>query len=262
MKKEIPKDEFMRKRTARQKKVRKRRLTAFFVFFIIMLLCIGAVLSFTVFFPIEKIAADGSKIYTDSQIISISGVEIGDNLFAVNKATVEKNLKKNLPYVDSITLKRELPGSLKIQVKDAEEFACYEVDNKFYTISKSGWVLKEETKSPKKLLLITLDGVKCEVGSKIDFGATSRKELIERICNSLSNEKIVANAVNMSDNITITLKVENRFDVVLGTSNNIEEKINHLRGMLKEISDKKSGKIDLSMWTSDNKKGSFIEKND
>lgn len=254
-------DEFVRKRAERQRKIRKRRLTAFFIIFIIMLLCVGAVLSLTVFFPIENLSATGSNIYSSEQIIKISGINIGDNLFAVSKSSVEKQLKTNLPYVESIAFKRELPSTLKITVNDAEEFSCYKVGKKYYTVSKSGWVLEENTKAPEKLFTVNAKGVECKVGTEIEFSDTSQRELIDSISASLSEEELTVNFIDVTDNVELTVKVEDRFEVNLGTSNNIEEKIRHLAGMIDEIPEKKKGKINLSMWTSDNTKGTFVAQN-
>ena len=89
MKKEVVRDEFIRKRMERQRKLRKRRLIAFFIVFIILLLCVGAVLSFTVFFPIDNISVKGSKIYSSQEILSKCNIGKGDNLFAVNRAKTE-----------------------------------------------------------------------------------------------------------------------------------------------------------------------------
>ena len=107
MKKENVRDDFARKRAERQRKIRKRRLTAFFVFLVILMLCVGVVLSFTVFFPIKNITVTGSKIYSSEEIIKISGIEAGDNLFAVNENSAENQLKKNLPYIESIKFNRK-----------------------------------------------------------------------------------------------------------------------------------------------------------
>ena len=127
MKREVPRDEFIRKRQERQKKIRKRRIRAFFILFILTALCFGAVLCLTVFFPIEKVVIKGSKIYSVDEIFKNSDIESGDNLFVVSRSKTEQNLKSKLPYIESITFKRELPGTLNITVKDATEFAVYEV---------------------------------------------------------------------------------------------------------------------------------------
>lgn len=261
MKKNIQRDEFIKKRVARQKKIRKRRLTALLILFIILLICVGAILSFTVFFPIKNISADGSRIYSSEEIIRISGIEIGDNLFAVSESDTEKRLKGSLPYVESITFDREFPGTLKIKVKDADEYACYKVGKKYYTVSRNGWVLKESYEADEKLFVVNAKGLKCKVGAEAQFEDAEQKALCDRIIDALSAENIKINEIDISNKIALKIKVEGRFEVNLGTSNNIEEKILHLGSMIEEIPKKKGGKINLSMWTSTNTNGTFVPEN-
>ncbi len=258
LKKEVTRDEFIKKRVERQRKIRKRRIIAFFIFFIIILLIVALTLCFTVFFPIENISVKGSKIYSSSEILKKSDIVKGDNLFAVSKAKTENKLKAKLPYIESIDFKRELTGDLTITVKDAQEFACYIVDEVFYTVSASGWVLEKNIEKPENLLLINAPNIKCKVGSEADFSEDSQKELVESIISILKTEEINTNVIDVTNNLEINLRVENRFEVNLGTSNNIEEKIKCLGAMVEKISEDEQGKINLSMWTNDNKNGTFI----
>ena len=257
MKKELPRDEFIKKRVERQKKIRKRRLTAFFVIFIIMLLCAGAVLSFTVFFPIESISIKGSEIYTAQEILEASKITKGDNLFAINRSKVENKIRTKLPFVESISFKRVMPDTLKITVTDAVEFAAFKVKDKYYTVSSLGWVLEEGKKRPEKLMNIVCD-VKCKVGSEVVFNKKEEKELLETISNALDGKKLDVNLIDITNLASLKLEVEDRFEVDLGNANNIPEKINHLIGMVEKIEPEKSGKINLSMWSTTNTKGTFI----
>ena len=261
MKRDITQDEFLRKRAIRQKKIRRRRLKIFFTFFIIFLLGLSIVLCLTVFFPIENLNAKGSKIYTEAQIIKASGIELGDNLFATAEGTTLKNLKQKLPYIESLEFTRELPGSLMLTVKDAGEYACYYDGKAYYIISNTGWVLKKEYEPPASLFTVSGTKVKCKVGTSIEFTDEEAKQLAEKIIASLKNENVLINTIDISDTVAITLKVENRFEVNLGTANYIPEKIRHLSSMIENISKEKSGKINLSMWTNDNTQGTFIEEN-
>ena len=255
----MTRDEFIRKRMERQRRIRKRRLTIFFVFFIIMMICVGVTLSLTVFFPIENITASGSQIYNSEDIIKFSGIKTGDNLFTVSKKNAEENLKTTLPYIETLEFKRTLPGTLNLKVKDAEEFACYNVNKRYYIVSSSGWVLSEKAKKPKNLTEIVMGGVECKVGAQISFSDDSCTDILDEILKALELENINVNKIDVSDKISISIKVENRFDVILGNSNNINEKIRHLSGMIKKISAEKKGKINLSMWTSTNTRGTFTE---
>ncbi len=257
MKREVERDQFAKKRIERRRKIRKRRLTAFFIFFIITLLCVGAVLSLTVFFNIENITISGSNIYTAQEILEASELSKKNNLFATSRAKVETNIKGKLPFIESISFKRELPHTLKVTVKDEVEFACYKVEEDYYKVSSSGWVLEKVYEKPDDLIMIAADKVKCKVGSEIVFEDEKQNTLIFNIMDSLKAENIKVSEVDVSDILNIKLSVENRFDVHLGTSNNTNEKIKHLSGMLKELSEDKKGKIDLSMWTKENTKGTF-----
>lgn len=260
MKNNATQDAFLRKRAQRQRKIRRRRLKIFFTFFVIFLLALSVVLCFTVFFPIANLNAKGSKIYTESQIVKASGVLMGDNLLATAEGTVLKRLKATLPYIESIELERNLPDSLTIKVKDAGEYACYYDGKSYYTVSHTGWVLKKEYEPPTDLFVIIGAKVKCKVGTEIQFSDDELKLLAEKTANALKQEKININSIDITDTVAISLKVENRFEVNLGTSNFLEEKIKHLGSMIENISPEKTGKINLSMWTNANSQGTFVEQ--
>ncbi|MBQ6847349.1 MAG: FtsQ-type POTRA domain-containing protein [Clostridia bacterium] len=257
MKREVERDEFKRKRMERQRKIRKRRFTAFFVIFIITAICVGAVLSLTVFFNIEHISIKGSKIYSAEEILKASELSKKNNLFATSENTVEEKIKAKLPYVESIDFKRELPHTLTVTVKDAVEFANYKLGEKYYKVTSSGWVLEELYEKPENLMLITAQKVKCRVGSEVIFEDITQKTLVDDIIKSLENEKIKVNEIDTTNIVGISLIVDNRFEVNLGTANNINEKIKHLGGMIKELPEDEKGKIDLSIWSKDNTKGTF-----
>ena len=260
MKKEIqPKDEFMRKRLARQKRRRKRRAVAALVTVIIVLLITGAVLSLTVFFPIETFKVSGSGKYTSEQIAAASGIDIGDNLFTVSVKKTEETLQKALPYIESVRFKRRLPGTLEMTVKDAEEYICYNVSGKYYAASRSGRVLNEYDALPEGLSEIRAGGVKCKVGEKVKFTGEHTEEIILELAENLKAAGLSADYIDVTDEYSINFRVEGRFTVSLGTENYMDKKILHLKGMINNIDSSKSGRIDLSMWTSSNTEGTFVE---
>ena len=257
MDKAQPRDEFLRRRAERQRKIRKRRLITAFIVLIILTLCTLAVLSVTVFFPIEKIIASGSSYYTAEALEKASGVKIGDNLIITSRSKIEKNLKEKLPYVEKVSLKKELPGKLEIIAEDAEEFACYLVNDRYYIVSESGWVLAEAGTLPEKLLAVIGADVKCKTGTEAVFKDSEQNELINRIIDICNAHNISLSALDISNPVALNITLENRISVQIGTANSLEEKLKHLGGMLKEISAEKTGKIDLSMWSETNPQETF-----
>ena len=257
----ISNDEFLRKRALRQKKIRKRRIKIFFVFFIILSLLVGATLCLTVFFPIKNLDFYGSKLYTESEILEASDIEKVDNLFTVPKSKIEQKLKKKLPYIEGIELERELPDTLRVKVIDAEEYSAYFIKEKYYIVSESGWVLKTTREKPQNIFTILGAKVKCKVGQNIEFEDDELKELAISLTKTLNQSEIKINSIDISNPLSIMLQVEDRFDVKVGTANYIEEKIRHLSSMIDEIDESLQGEINLSMWTNDNSQSSFIPIN-
>lgn len=224
------------------------------------MICVGITLSLTVFFPIEKITVKGSNFYSAEDIIKHSGIKKGDNLFTASRSDAEEMLKKTLPYIESLEIERTLPGTINLKVKDAEEFACYNIKGRLYTVSSSGWVLKENVERPENLVEIITKDAKCKVGNEIVFKDDRPLQIINEVLSAIDKEKLKLDMIDVTEKISIKINVEERFQVLLGTSNNISEKIRHLAGMIEYIAPEKEGNINLSMWTSSNTEGTFTEK--
>lgn len=227
-----------------------------FTLFIVLLVAVGAVLSLTVLFPINNITAKGSERYTAEQIIALSGIKTGDNLFVSSVKT--DALREKLPYIESVKIKRTLPDIITITVKDAVPYACYYSDGVYYTVSRAGYVLESGEEKPDSLFEIRADSVKCVLGKEVAFSSEKTEDLITEIGGLSEEYGLSLNYIDVTDELTITVKTENRFIVNFGTSNFLPNKFAHLSGMIKNIEETKTGKINLSMWTSDNTEGTFV----
>lgn len=257
MKREEPRDEFLRKRAERKRKRRKRRLIATFIISTVMLLAVLAALSLTVFFKIEYIEVTGSAIYSSESLSKTSGVALGDNLWTVSRADIEERLKAKMPYVESVSLERKIPSTLIITVTDAEEFTCYDQSDGYFTVSKSGWVLKKTEEPPQGLVVIKGAEVECEVGSGAVFKKAEQMELVNMLTGLCEENKVPVTLVDVSDNLSLKLMIGDRMAIKLGTVNFAEEKIKHLASMLDEIPENLGGNINLSMWNEGNPQGTF-----
>ena len=227
-----------------------------FTFFLVLLVIVGVILSLTVLFPIKSITAKGSEKYTSEQIVAMSGINIDDNLFVSSVNT--DALREKLPYIESVKIKRTLPDGITITVKDAVPYACYYSGGKYYTVSKSGYVLEIGGEKPDSLFEIRAEGVKCVLGKAVAFSSQKTEDLISEIGGLAEEYGISVNYIDVTDELTVTLKAENRFIVNFGTSNFLQNKFAHLAGMIKNIEETKTGKINLSMWTAENTEGTFV----
>lgn len=113
-------------RNKRKRKRGKGRLGPLF-----KLLCAGAVavaltMGATVFFQVETVAVTGNSRYSQEEIIKAAGIQTGDNLFRMNKFQIAHQVLQGLPYVEEITIRRSLPSTIVITVKEWDAVARVE----------------------------------------------------------------------------------------------------------------------------------------
>lgn len=250
-------DDYKNQRRERIKirKKRRRRIVLFSI--LLLLISCFLVLSLTVLFPIKSVNSGGSQIYSSDEITAACNIK-GKNIFTLNSDDLESAVRKKLPFVDSLKIKRSLPDTVYITVKDAEPYAYYQTEAGYCTVSKKGYVLGSASEEPENLLKIVCGNVSCETGKRAEISSKTEKKLIEDIISYLEARSIETQLIDVTDSIAITLRVDNRFDVNLGSSNYIEYKITHLSGMIANIASDRSGSIDLSMWNPQKSQGSFI----
>ena len=113
-------------RNKRKRKRGKGRLGPLF-----KLLCAGAVavaltMGATVFFQVETVAVTGNSRYSQEEIIKATGIQTGDNLFRMNKYQIAHQVLQGLPYVEELTIRRALPSTIVITVKEWDAVARIE----------------------------------------------------------------------------------------------------------------------------------------
>ncbi len=260
MSEKISNDEFLLKRKARQKRIRKRRLKIFFVIMLILALLVGIILSLTVFFPTKKVVISGSKIYTVDEIIKASEIKAGDNVIILSEKKIEEKIKHKLPFVEEIELSKKLPDKIEIKVVDAKEYIAYNKGSEYFSVSKSGWVMKKYSKPPENISVVKGVSFKAETGSEIKLKNNKANTVCQEVLKNLKDAKLKINLIDVSDTVSIKLKVEDIYDVKLGNANYIDEKVKHLAKVISERTDGKGGTINLSAWTKEKPQSVFEAK--
>ena len=112
----------------RKKKRRKKRARVVFfgLLFVLMMLTL-AILSVTVFFNAETILVEGNNRYTAEELLDAGGLEIGQNLFRLDKFEVIDQME-SLPYVKTVTIKRRLPNTLSVKVVENQPVVWVETE--------------------------------------------------------------------------------------------------------------------------------------
>lgn len=109
----------------------------------------------TPLFAIQKIKVSGNVNYTADEIIAMSGIKKGDNLFRTRKGRIEKNLKQG-SYIRSVVIDKKLPDTITLRVKERTPAAFVRYGSRYVILDSRGYVLRWDTKVPK---LTEIDGM-------------------------------------------------------------------------------------------------------
>lgn len=248
--------EIQRRRKEQKLKRKKAAVRRLLILLSVLLVIILAILSLTVFFPVAKIMVENNNtIYTSEQIINASGAKKGKNLWMTG-FNAEKDIPVKLPYVSEVKVKRSLSSTIVITATPAK--AVYSVQNKNEHYICDGEYKLLEIKNQAEQDLIALVGIepqKTKAGSKVAFNDEEKFNAINNLLSALEQKSITPNLIDVSELMEIKIRVENRFNVQLGSSAYLNMKISHLAGMLKGTDKDIVGSIDLTDYTPENGKG-------
>lgn len=113
----------------------------------VLAICAVIVVALTLFFQVDTITITGEKKYSESEIIEVTGLEIGDNLFLLNKYAIAEDLLKKLPYIAQVRINRELPDTLKIDVTESSDTLAVVQGGSAWLISPDGKIVEQRAAS-------------------------------------------------------------------------------------------------------------------
>ncbi len=238
-----------------QKNKKKKKSAAIVVTSVVMLMiAVFCILSLTVLFKIERIEIDGNLTYSDEEVISVSGVEAGDNLIRVSGEKVSSSLQSKLPFISSVKTTRKFPSTLKITVEETKEELCIYNGSKYYSADLSGKVLKGYYGAvSEELISVTVPkSTSLTAGEKISFESERETELFEEYTELIESDMFTVNFVNISDQFDSYVKIEDRIIVKFGSVSYFEEKLAYLSSGLPKLPNDVTGVFDLSTWTPEN----------
>lgn len=216
-------------RSERQRrKVRRsirRRIIARIAFLIMTV--VAAFLAVTIFFKIDTIEVTATEHYTQDELISASGIEIGDNLFKFRTSAIEKKLLEKYPYLGSVSVTRSLPSALVIKAVDSVPAAAV-------TLASGGYCLIDENGKLLEQILTIPEGMPTVTGITVNdmvagqyLDNNSKSEILVSITKELKEKDIIANVdfINVSCLTDVRLGYMGRLDVRLGQADKLKEKV-------------------------------------
>lgn len=244
---------------------KKKRIKRMLKFTALLMIIIAGIIFALVspIFNIQEIeVSDNEQINTET-IISLSQLNLGQNIFKFNKNKVNKNIKTNA-YIESVEIKRKLPNKVQIQIEERKQEYNVEFLNGYAYINNQGYILQI---SEEKQALPTIQGISTPdeqivEGNRLNSEDLEKLEVIIQIMNICKNYELDSKITNIDistkDEYTLYLEEEKK-TIYLGDKNNLSNKMLYVQVIIEENRGKE-GEIFVNGDLNNNFKPRFKEK--
>lgn len=138
----------MAARRDRNRRRRRRGRFGFLYKLLSVLVIFTAILvGCVVFFRVNQVVVSGNERYSTQEIIAASEVELGDNLFLVNRPQTARRILKQLPYVENAVPVHRLPDTVELHITECTPAAVLRFEGSWWLLDHRGKLLEQGGKS-------------------------------------------------------------------------------------------------------------------
>lgn len=239
----------------RRAQIRKRRrhraLLLFYFFTFITVITAAIALSLTVLFKIDTIQVSGTSRYSAAEIINISGIQKGENLFLAKTKEAGVKLQQKLPYIRTAKVGRRFPAQIIITVSEEPVSGALKYNNKYAVIGTSGKVLELADKMPENCPSIQgLKLSKVEIGKSIAYTDTTQQTAFQDVTTAIAGSKLEkVTGIDLSAPYKIQIVYDKRITMNLGLASDLNYKLRFAKSILDagNFKSDEKGVLDLSV---------------
>ncbi len=217
----------------RRQKKRKKRIKRRIIIISILIVFAGIGMLFTPIFNLKEIEITGNLKLKNEEIIKTGNIITEKNIFSVNLKKTGTAIS-NIPFVNTVEIKRKLPGTLVINITESVPVAYAAYKNMYVVIDKNGKVL-ERTNDKSGYFVPQVMGInvlKADPSFKISVKDEENFKKTLEILRDLYNNNFIdkISSISMSEN-GINLKINDNLTIEMGSYEQFNAKV----VMVKEI---------------------------
>lgn len=237
---------------APRRKKKKNSLVAPLSF---LLVCLAIVFALGVFFRVQSIEVRGTESYTAEEIIEASGIDMGDNLFFINRSTASSNIFSRKPFVEEASIERILPNTIIINVEESRALAYVDWEGQTWMMTGGCKMLGSGTMEEIQGLIhvknITPANVSTGEIMTVDAAESLKLTYVQELLRCMENLGMTADVteIDVQNAADPTFEYLDRFTVKMGPNENTDYKLRMLLSAILEMDSNLMGTVDLSEGT-------------
>lgn len=235
-KKSAPKKKkYKNKQEEERAKKKKKRILKLVKWLTILGILAGTIIFFLLspLFNILEIKVVGNQKITSEKIIDMSGIIINENAFKIDTKQAIINILQE-PYIEKVEIKRVLPSTIEIQVKERQATFMLEFANGYVYINNQGYMLEI---SEEKLEIPIITGYITPVenivpGNRLQTEDLKKMKAVLKIMETARSNEIekMITKIDISNDRNYTLILEGEGKTAyIGDASNINTRIQYLK---------------------------------
>lgn len=150
--------------------------------FILVIIAIWGILH-TRLFGVKNIVIINNNHLTEEEIISMSGVNQGDNIYKRSSKEIKDSLFENA-YIEDATIKKKLPNTIEINIVERNINYMIQFSDTYVYLNNQGYMLEQTTEKANVPIIVGLstDQNSVVIGSRLNTDDLSKMNKIIKIC--------------------------------------------------------------------------------
>ncbi len=241
----------MARRRSYQRKRRQGRFSFLYRILVFVAICGAIAVALALFFKVETITVTGNSRYTARQIIDAGGMQVGDNMFFLNKYKASEKITASLPYVETVRISRQLPDTLVVTVTECTAPAAIAQEGKLWLLSGDGKIVDEKTGDGKQYAVVKgLSLLEPQVGTDIQVPEEEQASarLLLTLLGLLREKDMLSDvqSIDLSDTAEVVMRYLDRFDVTFRWDADFDYKLDYLLAVVERLEVNEKGSIDMT----------------
>lgn len=182
-------------------------------------------------FHIETIEVLNNNIVSSEEVISLSELKTGENIFKFSKINAKDKIKENA-YIENLKIHRKMPNTIQITIEEREPKYSVEFMGKYAYINTQGYILEisEDSKGLVIIQGITTNEEEIKPNQRLNIDDLMALEDIIKIMNVAKDNNIETKITSIdiiSKNDYSLYISEEKKRIYLGDNTNLGNKILH-----------------------------------
>ncbi len=220
-----------------------------------LLVGVAIIFGMGVFFRVQTIEVRGAVSYTDEEVIEASGIDIGDNLFFINRFSASSRIFAKLPFVEEASIERSLPNKLIITVDESFALAYVNWEGQNWMMTGNCKLLgtgsPDELEGLIRVMNVTPVLPKAGETMAVDPEESLKLTYLQSLLHAmqLANMTSDVSELDMQNPANPTFRYLDRFTVKMGPHENTDYKLRMLLSAVEQMEGDIAGTVDLSEGT-------------